>query len=284
MWKCPNCNYSYEDDMISCSKCGYIRDPEDVTSGCANGCLSLIILVIFVITGFCFLFYYDSFFSMFLCCVIGMSIYMIRYKNSEEKKERIISRILAKKRKQEQNEISQYVIDSRNNRVKKWGNISSEYECRLLGGTIYFYEIYEDKSVLIIGSYRDHLPYYEEINEFNFSNIISAEIIEKGRVINSISTQNGNVTSNTGSMIGRAVVGGVVSGGTGAVIGGITGKKTINTTINTETEEVINYRLSITVNDINNPVKYYDFSTTSDEIDYMQKLYSILKVIITNER
>lgn len=101
-----------------------------------------------------------------------------------------------------------------------------------------YYEIYNECKVICLShggnGYR-----------FNFSDIIRAELFDIG----SESTTNGNIKSNTGSVVGRAVAGGILAGGVGAVIGGVTGSKENNSTTNTT-----NYHLlSILLNDIINP-------------------------------
>ncbi len=165
--------------------------------------------------------------------------------------------------------------NQRSERIKRLGNYSYENHVTLSERKLFF-EVYENVSIIVLGKSL------REIIELNFKDIISVEIRESGRVINSTSSSAGNIKSNTGSMIGRAVVGSALAGGAGAIIGGTTGNKSTNTYCNTETHEIVNYKLSITMNDLKNPIVSIDFDNQG--IDFMQSLYSVLQVIINRNK
>lgn len=80
------------------------------------------------------------------------------------------------------------------------------------------------------------------INGKRLDELESVDIILDSSTSSRHETSLGNITANTGSMIGRAAVGGAVFGGAGAVLGGATAKKT---TINQSTSvEVRNTELT----------------------------------------
>lgn len=109
---------------------------------------------------------------------------------------------------------------------------------------------------------------------FNFSEILSVEIIKDGKSITNVSRS---------SQIGGALVGGILAGGVGAVIGGLSGSSTTM-----ESTSTIN--LGITVNDFSNPyyiINFYserdaEVQTTNDETAMFEckKWFGILSFLI----
>lgn len=86
---------------------------------------------------------------------------------------------------------------------------------------------------------------------YEFKDIIACSMSDSPTVIKGKTTA--TTKSNTGSTIGRAVVGGVIAGTAGAVIGGTTGKK--ETEIHQEKDTVVhNYTVIINVNSISEPI------------------------------
>lgn len=67
-----------------------------------------------------------------------------------------------------------------------------------------------------------------QIKRFNFSDIISCEVVEDGETVTRKSNK-----------IGRAVVGGVLAGGAGAIIGGLSGKEKQNKEIKSISLKII---------------------------------------------
>ena len=95
---------------------------------------------------------------------------------------------------------------------------------------------------------------------YNFKDIINYTMSDNATVIQKHS--GGEITStsstDTGSMLGRAVVGGVLAGGVGAAIGGSTAKRetTSNVAPTTTTSSTIHdYLIAVTVNSLSNPIE-----------------------------
>ena len=98
---------------------------------------------------------------------------------------------------------------------------------------------------------------------FNYCDILNYELLEDG---NSISTGG----------VGRALVGGALFGGVGAIVGGSTGHKSKQT--------CTRLQIKITLNDVNDPVKYINFingSVRKDYYAYRQAFDSAQKVLST---
>lgn len=78
---------------------------------------------------------------------------------------------------------------------------------------------------------------------YNYSDILDFELLEDGESISS-------------GGLGRALVGGALFGGAGAIVGGVTGKK--------KTKGICeSLKIKVTLKDINNPVVYVNFITSS---------------------
>jgi hypothetical protein len=60
---------------------------------------------------------------------------------------------------------------------------------------------------------------------YNFSDVVGCSLDDNYRIKKGAVTYTSETKNNTGSTLGRAVVGGLVAGGTGAIIGGATAKK-----------------------------------------------------------
>lgn len=157
-------------------------------------------------------------------------------------------------------------------RIRKYGDISYEYQSKCPYSNI---EVYESSKVI-------YLKYGEETWMFNFSDIVKVDIYEDGRISSSTTSTSGTSKAKTSSMIGRAAVGGVLLGGTGAVIGGTTGKREIGTTSTTKTQEVVVYSMVITINDLSMPsiqikAKY------AEAKEFIKKVSSVLSIIIERQ-
>ena len=87
--------------------------------------------------------------------------------------------------------------------------------------------------------------------KYNFRDIINCTFTDnpttiKGKI-------NATTKTNTGSMVGRAIVGDIIAGPAGAVIGGSTAKK--NTEFSQENDTIIHdYTVIININSISNPI------------------------------
>lgn len=86
---------------------------------------------------------------------------------------------------------------------------------------------------------------------YNFNEIISFNVTDNSKVIYSPTTS--STSTNTGSVIGRAVVGGLLTGGVGAIIGGATAKKT-TTTSGGESHTEHKFFINVTVDSISDPI------------------------------
>ncbi|MDE5845495.1 MAG: hypothetical protein K2H44_08960 [Muribaculaceae bacterium] len=113
--------------------------------------------------------------------------------------------------------------------------------------------------------------------EYSFDEIIDASIED---IVTQRTTGGDIVTkTNTGSMIGRAVVGGVLTGGVGAIIGGATAKKeSIVTPTEIHTEH--QYNLLITTKTLSNPLITISFF---DNVRLVQRCLATIKAIIHNK-
>lgn len=94
---------------------------------------------------------------------------------------------------------------------------------------------------------------------YKFSDIISLELYDESTII----ITNSVTKRDTGSMIGRAVVGGALIGGVGAVIGGVSAKQ--NTVATQETSH--HYCLYLTINNLTNPLISFVFEEVYVELD-----------------
>ena len=129
---------------------------------------------------------------------------------------------------------------------------------------------------------------YILVNEENSSIMINERIYFFKDIVNFSLSDNSvelfspttsTTKTNTGSMIGRAIVGGILTGGTGAIIGGVTAKKT------TETKGGLSqtkhdYTLKITINNISNPIERI---YVGDNSDYANELCSLFSIIISRK-
>lgn len=116
---------------------------------------------------------------------------------------------------------------------------------------------------------------------FDWSDIISFDIKDNRTVCTSSFTTPGlaKTTTDTGSMLGRAVVGGLVSGGIGAVIGGATASKTTtirNGKTTTTSETTHDYSINITVNRIKNPIITIPLGPKEDLVEQIAGVLSVI--------
>lgn len=86
---------------------------------------------------------------------------------------------------------------------------------------------------------------------YNFKDIITFNITDNSKVIYSPTTSTTN--TDTGNMLGRAVIGGVLTGGVGAIIGATTAKQT-TTTSGGESYTEHCFIVSLTIDSISTPI------------------------------
>ena len=132
-----------------------------------------------------------------------------------------------------------------------------------------------DKSILIFESSETIVI---EKNPYKFKDIVSFEVFDNSKTIYSGSTA--TTKTNTGSMIGRAVVGGVLLGGVGAAIGGATAKK--ETEISGQTSRTTHdYDIIVTVNSIASPIIKISLGKNQET---MQEIASIFSIILERNK
>lgn len=112
-------------------------------------------------------------------------------------------------------------------------------------------------------------------NEYSYSDILSCTLIDN----NPQDFTSGQVTTtkvNTGSMVGRAVVGGLTLGVAGAVVGALTASKETSSET-TDTNHFGMYDIKINVKSITNPTLVLNLYNKKD---LAEEIYSLLQAII----
>ncbi|MGM9860705.1 MAG: hypothetical protein ACI31C_08115 [Muribaculaceae bacterium] len=112
--------------------------------------------------------------------------------------------------------------------------------------------------------------YLDNIFEISYKDILSFTCEDNSRIIATSSTK-----TNTGSAIGRAVVGGVLAGPIGAIIGGSTASKTTET-VQDENSKLHDYTIIINVNDLKFPIRYLHIGSNTS---VAQEIIGILNII-----
>lgn len=125
----------------------------------------------------------------------------------------------------------------------------------------------EEKSLIMI---NEHIYAFSDIIEFSLSD----------NSIEVFSPMISKTKTDSGSMVGRAIIGGALTGGVGAIIGGVSAKKTTETTGGTSHTEH-NYTLIITVNNLSNPIEKIHIG---EHIDYANELCSVFVVILNRNQ
>lgn len=85
-----------------------------------------------------------------------------------------------------------------------------------------------------------------------FKDILSCSYSDNSQVLYN-QTAHSTTTTDSGNMVGRAIVGGVIAGDAGAIIGGSTAQKNTTTNIQTKSTTIHDYAIIITTKDIINP-------------------------------
>ncbi len=146
--------------------------------------------------------------------------------------------------------------------VKQYGAITKKIEY----GAIYDKKLYvfESSAILLV-----------EDKPIRFCDIIGFEVSDMSSVI--YSGQVAKSSTDTGSMLGRAVICGIVGGGLGAIVGGSTASK--NTKLSSQKAFTKHdYKVCITLNDLANPVVMLDIG--SDPRDAHNEIIGILSIIV----
>lgn len=121
---------------------------------------------------------------------------------------------------------------------------------------------------------------------YNFKDIINYAMSDNATVIQKHS--GGEITStsstDTGSMLGRAVVGGVLAGGVGAAIGGSTAKRETTSSVaptTTTSSTIHDYLIAVTVNSLSNPIERLKLGEDGRNTN---EICALLSVIISRNK
>ena len=109
-------------------------------------------------------------------------------------------------------------------------------------------------------------------NSIPFKEILSYSLSDNENVVQTAHTI---TTNNTGSVVGRGIVGGLIAGPVGAIIGGSTAKKSSTTTV--DPVSIHKYTVFITIDNINNSLIKLPFGNNEDNARHIA---SLLEVII----
>lgn len=150
------------------------------------------------------------------------------------------------------------------NAVAQYGEITKQI--RLKGSRF-------DDRLMVFASSKTIIIYGKV---YKFSDILSCSMNDEQRIIKGSATA--TTTTDTGSMVGRAVVGGVLLGGAGAMIGGSTAKK--ETMINQEDDTIVHkYTIAISVNDLSNPM----VSISTPSLSKANEITALINAVINNK-
>ena len=117
---------------------------------------------------------------------------------------------------------------------------------------------------------------------FNYKDILSYQVTDNSTQIISGGQAISSTKTDTGSMLGRGIVGGLVGGGVGAIIGSTSASKTTTTKYTDQNIKTTHhYILYIYVNDLANPIVKYDFNYNEEMV---QECVATLNVIVNSNK
>ncbi len=140
-----------------------------------------------------------------------------------------------------------------------------------------------DWSRTVFFVFDKELMYYNN-RVVRFNEIISCDYVDNSRVeTKQTGSATTDISTNTGSMLGRAVVGGVLAGGAGAIIGGSTAKKTGETVIETNSVSVTKHDYTVIINtkNVRNPLLKIP---CGEREQAMHDIVATLKAAIANNK
>lgn len=195
-------------------------------------------------------------------------------KNKKEKKEQEE----AEKRKKDE-EYQMIIAEQKEiEREKKYNNLVT-----LMSSPNKIIE-YDYDHYIMVNESTSKLMLNEHI--YNFKDIINYTMTDNATVIQNHS--GGEITStsstDTGSMLGRAVVGGVLAGGVGAAIGGSTAKRETTSSVapsTTTSSTIHDYMIAVTVNNLSCPIERLNLG--EDERN-TNEICALLSVIISRNK
>lgn len=193
--------------------------------------------------------------------IIAALLYLMWKKNEQDEQDKLQQRkeaILLQEKKKRENEYKLSELNYKFNvPITKTINYSLNQ----------YILVSEEKSLIMI---NERIYPFRDIINFSLSDN-SIEIF---------SPTISKTKTNTGSMVGRAIVGGVLTGGAGAIIGGVTAGKTTETTGGTSHTKH-NYTLLVTVNNLSNPIERIYLG---EKIEFANELCSLFSVIISRKQ
>ena len=275
---CPTCGFKHVSiDLSKNSDISYIREIQkrdghvvwDITTKRTAIVLFIIALLISPVISYLILkdnhygtpvsFYSNEFIRyLSICLIASLSIAGIMVYITVAERERALNRFI-KERK---------TIVSQIEQEKKYRERQKELIEKFGEGFLSLgYNLYvnERTKKIYIGS-----------NSYNFSDILDYSVKDNAVTIHSASKS--KEKTNTGSMIGRAVVGGVLMGNLGALIGGATASKTIQQADSQSTVSH-DYSVIITVNNLSSPLEIIRLG--KDEMS-LNKIVATLTIVLNN--
>lgn len=111
-----------------------------------------------------------------------------------------------------------------------------------------------------------------------FEKILGFDLKDNKKTIVKTTSPKYKTSTNTGSMIGRAIVGGVLTGGVGAVVGAATAKKTTKVVEEGKTTSSTyhKYQIVLNVDDMSNPVRVIDCKYHQDKAEQIANVLNII--------
>ena len=197
---------------------------------------------------------------LLICLAIAVVFGIFGGIHESKKRERHDAEIVERgKRKHEQYEAD--VQDMRN----RYGNESFDYG-----------ELFDAYNRVFVFPEKEIIVYHKK--PISFDKVISFDVTDNQTMVTTSEAGSASTKTNTGSMIGRAVVGGVLAGGVGAAIGGSSAKRRTDIQSGPQTTSTSHdYKVYLTVDDLKEPSICIPFGSSTDMV---QRFVSYLTVII----
>lgn len=113
---------------------------------------------------------------------------------------------------------------------------------------------------------------------YNFKDVLDFKVVDNEEVVYTPAQY--STTTNTGSMIGRAIVGGLVSGGVGAIIGGATASKETVQTVNSSSITHHDFKIILYLNKLHNSKEEL---AIGDDVNKTQEISSLLTYVLNKK-
>lgn len=195
--------------------------------------------------------------------VIGVLMNNANEKQKEKREERAAAHKLQVQKQQE--EFKQQIDELKH----QYGNCTLDvyidyFQEYVLANHVF---IFEESKILYVAN--EPIP---------FEKILCFELKDNQSTITKTTSPKYKTSTNTGSMLGRAIVGGVLTGGVGAVVGAATAKKTTKVVEEGKTTTTVkhNYRITLTIDDMANPVRVIDCKYHQDKAEQIANVLNII--------